>query len=150
MKAIQDIAKSLHFVANNIESVALPYLKDIEGSTKQRIHNKGKDSNNQIIGTNSKRGGKYSPGYEKRKSKIVGSNIYPINLQLKGDLLRSFTVGISNGVYVLRFQDDQNTLKAAYNEERYNADIYKPSNDQLDDAKEVLIDSMKELLQEIF
>lgn len=151
MKTIGQIVESFKNIAENVESVALPYLKDLEGSTKQRIHNKGQDSEGDTIGIKSKRGGKYSPGYEKRKGKIVGDgNLYPINLQLKGDLFRSFTVGLSQGKYVLRFQDEKNAAKAGYAESNYKVDIYRPSNGQLEDSTEVLADAMKDFLIDAF
>ncbi len=151
MKTIEQIVSSFNNIAENVESVALPYLKELEGSTKQRIHNKGKDSEGDTIGAKSKRVGKYSPGYEKIKGKVVGSgNLYPINLQLKGDLFRSFTVGLSQGKYVLRFQDEKNAAKAGYAERNYKVDIYRPSNDQLEDSTEVLADAMKDFLIDAF
>ena len=150
-RSVNDLNKSLQLVADNIESVALPYLKELEGSTKQRVHNKGQDSDGDTIGSKGKRGGKYSPGYEKRKGKKVGSgNLYPINLQYSGDLLREFTVGLSGGKYVLKFQTELAAIKVGAAEKNYKTDIYQPSEDQLDDAKEVLADSMKDFLKGLF
>jgi hypothetical protein len=137
--------------ANRSGAIAVPYLKELEGSTKQRIHNEGKDSDGQQIGLKNERKGKYSKGYENRKKKIVGEgNLYPINLQLKGDLLRSFTVGNENGIPVLRFQDEENANKAAYNEKNFKTDIYKPTTQQLEDAKEVMVIGIREVMGQIF
>ena len=86
--------------------------KDSEGSTK-RIHNKGKDSNNQIIGTNSKRGGKYSLVTKSLKIQNSWLQIWPYKfLQLQGDLLRFYCRNFKWSVCE-RFQDDQNTLKSS-------------------------------------
>jgi len=149
-KTVAEIQKSFGAIAEKIESVALPYLKEIEGSTKQRIHNKGQDSDGNTIGIKGKRSGKYSPGYEKKKGKIVGSgNLYPINMQLKGDLLRDFTVGLTSGKYVLKFQTELSSIKVAAAEKNYKTDIYRPSESQLDDAKEVLIEGIKDVLKEL-
>lgn len=147
---MKDLDKSLANIAENVDSVALPYLKELEGSTKQRIHNFGKDSDNNTIGSKSTRGGRYSPGYERKKGKIVGGDLYPINLQMKGDLMKSFTVGLELGKPVLKFQDELNAKKAGYAEKNYKTEIYKPSEDQLEDAVEVLIDGIKEFLQDSF
>jgi hypothetical protein len=97
------------------------------------------------------RAGKYSPGYERVKVKKVGAgDLYPINMQLKGDLLREFTVGLNNGQYVLKFQTELAAIKVAAAEKNYKTDIYRPSNDQLEDAKEVLIEGVKNVLKELF
>jgi hypothetical protein len=151
MNAIEKITQSFFLIAENLESVSLPYLKELEGSTKQRVHNKGKDSEGNIIGIKGKNGGKYSPGYEKKKGKKVGNgNLYPINLQYKGDLFREFTVGLESGKYVLKFQTELSSIKVAAAEKNYKTDIYKPSDDQLDDAKEVLVEGVKDFLKELF
>ena len=147
----EDIEKTLTQFVNENDAIAIPYLKEFEGSMKQRIHNKGLDSSGQVIGTKAKRGGKYSPGYEKKKIKRVGqANIYPINLQFKGDLLRSFTVGTTNDKAALRFQDESNSNKAAFNEKNFKTDIYRPSESELEDAKEVLITVVEEELSRLF
>jgi hypothetical protein len=161
LKSTQErITKTLNDVVNSVDQVAIPYLKELEGSTKQRIHNKGRDSDHQQIGIKNKRAGRYSPGYEKRKKKGgkingtqyagSGEDIYPINLQLHGDLLRSFTVGTAQGKPVLRFQDDFNSNKAAWNERNFKTEIYKPSEDQLDAAKEILLSELKSIFNTLF
>lgn len=161
------IQAALKNIINNDDRIAIPYLKEIEGSTKQRIHNQGKDSNDEIIGINSKGKGRYSPGYERSKSIQLGytkklkkgqrktgtesyEQIYPINLQLKGDLLRAYTVGIEGDKSVLKFQDDFNSNKAAWNEKNFKTDIYRPSDEQLEDSKEILLESVQEVIREMF
>ena len=59
------------------DEVIIPYPKEIEGSTKQRIHNDGKDSNEQTIGLKSKYGGKYSPGYDSQPRIALSSSSSP-------------------------------------------------------------------------
>ncbi len=155
VESISNIVKSLNnklvVLAENVDGISVPYLKELEGAIKQRIHNKGKDSDGNTIGSKTKRAGRYSPGYEKKKVKKVGeSNLYPINLQYEGDLLRSFTVGNSQNKNVLRFQDDDNSNKAAWNEDNYNTEIYRPSEQELEDMEEVLRDSIEEFLRTEF
>jgi hypothetical protein len=160
MKIEDQIRLQIEKIVQTTDQIAIPYLKELEGSTKQRIHNKGLDSDGKQIGLNNKRAGRYSPGYEKRKrdgGKINGKNyagsgqdVYPINLQVHGDLLRSFTVGTESGTPVLRFQDQENSNKAAYAEKNYNTDIYRPTTDQLADNEEVLRDLVKDFLRNVF
>lgn len=130
--------------------IEIPTLKELEGSLKQRIHNEGKDSENETIGVKGKRKGKYSPSYEKRKKEVVGEDVYPINLQLNGDLLRGYTVGTEGGRNVLKFQDDLSKKKMARHEKSYNTEIMKPSSQELDDMKEVLITQVEIALKEAF
>ena len=154
---VSSIENTLKSLVDNVDTIAIPYLKEIEGSTKQRIHNKGLDSNNQQIGINAPRAGRYSPGYERRKKNggIIngrkysgsGERIYPINLQVHGNLKRSFTVGTANNKAVLRFQEDKQSEIAAFNEKNFNAEIYRPSDEQLEDMKEVLILSLEDFLR---
>lgn len=150
MSELNDIfAKALNHFAQHVDEVTIPYLKELEGSTKQRIHNKGVATDGTLIGQN--KGNRYSPGYEKKKGKKVGAgNLYPINLQYDGDLLRSFTVGTSAGKPVLRFQDQANSDKAAYLEKLYKKDIYRPSEEQLADTVEVLRIGVEKVLKNAF
>ena len=162
---IPDFDKIIKLTIKDIDRIHIPYLKEIEGSTKQRIHNKGKDSEGNTIGVKNKRHGRYSPGYEKRKGKIAGGHLYPINLQLHGDLLKSFTVGTKAGAPVLEFNDTavsypagkgfdgKPSTLAAIHEKTYKTEIYKPSKAQLQDAEEVLElgvrDALKRTLNKI-
>ena len=133
----------------NVPSATVPYFKELEGSTKQRIHNDGMDSDGVQIGLKNSRKGSYSPGYARRKVKIVGeANLYPINLQLLGDLLGAFTTGTEGGKPTLKFQTENAANIAAYNEKNFKTDIYRPSRQQLDDANEVLEIGIREFLQD--
>ena len=86
---INQFSELVSDIIENIESVSIPFLKEIERSNKRRIHNKGLDSNNVTIGRKSKRKGRYSPGYEKKKRVVSGdSNLYPINRKFR--FLRGF------------------------------------------------------------
>ncbi len=134
---------------NDVPGVTIPYFKELEGSTKQRIHNDGQDSDGQTIGMKNERKGKYSTGYAKRKAKIVGdARLYPINLQLRGDLIRKFTTGTEAGKPTLKFQTQEAANIAAYNEQNFKTDIYRPSTQQMDDAKEVLEIGIRDFLQD--
>ncbi len=155
---IPNLEKLAVIAIKDIDSIHIPFLKEIEGSTKQRIHNNGKDSNGNIIGIKNKRHGRYSPGYERKKRKIAGEHLYPINLQLTGDLMRSFSVGKKGDKPVLEFHDmsiypisnkfdGKPSSLAAILEKIYKTDIYRPSNEQLEDAKEVLRLGVREALK---
>jgi len=143
------------------DEVTIPYLKEIEGSTKQRIHNEGKDSNEQTIGLKSKHGGRYSPGYEKKKHKQQGEHFKGINLQLTGKLKDSYTVGVEENKPVLKFHDDPvypssskfdgtPSSLVVIHSANYNTELYKPSDQEMEDAKEVLLLGIKAVLKKGF
>ena len=143
------------------DEVEIPALKELEGAMKQRIHNKGQDVNGDRIGIKGKLAGLYSKGYEKRKEKggtfsgrkFAGTgagNLYPINLQLHGDLLKDFTVGVSGGNTVLEFQTPLSAIKAARHEDTYNTVIYQPSEAELEGFKDVYIAGLEEVLRDAF
>lgn len=138
-------------IARQKDFIEIPALKELEGSMKQRIHNKGQDYDGTRIGIKSKRAGLYSPGYERFKAKKVGqANLYPINLQLSGDLLKDYTVGKENGENVIKFQTESARLKAGVNEGRYNTEVFRPSSQELEDLKEVYLDGLKRAIQGVF
>ncbi len=131
--------------------IEIPALKEAERSMKRRIHNAGKDSDGGRIGIKTARAGKYSPGYEKQKEKISGaSNLYPINLQLRGDLLKGYTVGQLDGRNVLEFQDPLSRKKAERQEKNYKTEIFRPSDQELEDVKEVLILQFEDAMRDAF
>lgn len=134
----QDIERGFDQLIRNRDAFEIPTLKELEGSTKQRIHNKGKASDERTL-----IGKKYSARYEQQKRKIFGNNVYPINWELTSDLRRSFTVGKKNGRNVLWFQDEKNRKKAGYLEERYKKEVYKPSSLQHKNAQAVLRESIR-------
>lgn len=150
-----------HVMTTRRDAFEIPALKELEGAMKQRIHNKGKDVTGERIGVKGRLAGKYSPAYERRKKaggvfngrRFAGTgeaNIYPINLQLHGDLMKGFTVGDLSGQNVLEFQDELSRTKAGRHEEEYNTVIYKPSDDELEGFTEVWLDQFEDVLKEAF
>ena len=136
----------------------------MEGAMKQRIHNKGLDSVGDRIGMKTNRAGfdvarlgKYTKQYERRKEnggKIggrvyagSGDNIYPINLQLHGDLMKDFTVGIDDGRSVLHFQSELSPKIVEKQEKNYNTVIYKPSENEKEGFKDVLLEGVGEVFK---
>lgn len=144
------ISKAYDKMSKSKDSIEIPALKECERSMKQRIHNKGTDSDGNRIGLLGARKGLYSPGYAAKKAKISGDNLYPINLQLEGDLIKGYTVGRSGGKNVLQFQDDFSKKKAGYAEENYKVEIFKPSAQELEDVKEVFLIGFEEALRDSF
>lgn len=149
VKVDEILAKIAYAVTAGRDEIEIPTLKELEGAMKQRIHNKGQDSKGERIGINSKLKGLYTKGYERKKRdggvfngrSYAGSgdtHIYPINLQLHGDLMKEFTVGVKNGLNVLEFQTDLARKKVERHEKSYNTVIYKPSDEELEDAKEIM------------
>lgn len=150
-RLIKSIEKGYEVLERSKDAIEIPALKEAEGSMKRRIHNSGQDSEGNRIGIKSKRGGLYSKGYERRKGKIVGEgNLYPINLQLRGDLLKGYTVGQLQGRNVLEFQDDLSRKKAGRHEENYNTELFKPSQQELEDIQEVWLLGFEEALRDAF
>lgn len=154
---VPDLSKIEKIFLEGFDYAATPYFKELEGSAKQRIHRDGLDSKGKLIGAKSKRKGRYSPGYEKQKRKRSGSNVYPINLQVDGNLSRAYTVGTSQGKPVLQFQDGsiypisskfdgKPSSLVALHESYYKTEIYRSSKQELKDAKEILRDTVREEL----
>lgn len=137
-------------LAREKDSIEIPALKECEGAMKQRIHNRGQDSDGNRIGIKGKNKGLYSKPYEKYKEKISGGNLYPINLQLRGDLLRSLTVGKTSETNVLEFTDELATKKVERHENSYNTEIYRPSQSEIEGVRDVYIAGFKKALEKAF
>ncbi len=132
-------------IARNKDKIEIPPLLEIEGAMKQRIHTNGIASNGTQIGD------KYSRGYERFKGRKVGQgDLYPINLQLEGDLIKGYTTGNKGGENVLMFQDSFSRDKAGWNEENYNKDIFKPTVQEIEDGGEIFISEVRDVLKSIF
>lgn len=174
------IEMAFEVLAREKDSIEIPALKECEGSMKQRIHNRGQDSDGNRIGIKGKNKGLYSKPYEKYKLEALGykkvrgyttksgkdvesfyrrkvkddsgygGNLYPINLQLRGDLSKNFTVGVKNETNVLEFQDELSAKKVERHEKSYNTDIYKPSQSEIEGVRDVYILGFKKALEEAF
>lgn len=144
------LENAIEKIYHSKDEVEIPCLKEVERSIKRRIHNEGKDTNGDQIGIKGKRGGKYSPAYEKFKMKIVGDSIYPINLQLYGDLIKGYGVAVKNGSNVICFLDELSELKMTKMEKLYKTDIIRPSNEDLDNLKEIYLTRLKNVLINAF
>lgn len=155
--ALEKIEQSFVCIQREKDKIEIPALKEIERSMKVRIHTKGKDSFGDDIGKNSKRKGRYSPGYEKRKRegftdsrgrRYAGTNdLYPINLELFGDMRRSYSVFSLRGQNVMGFQDDFQKMKADKMGEYYRTSIFRPSKQELEDSKEVFVKQIESVLK---
>lgn len=160
--AVADILKKVNLIIKDKkDEIEIPALKELEGAMKQRIHNKGLDSNGDKIGMRGALQGKYTKAYERRKEKggkfnkryYAGSgeeHIYPINLQLHGDLLKEFTVGVKDGVNVLEFQTELAAKKVERHETTYKTKIYEPSKKDQEGFKDVLLLGVGEVLRKNF
>lgn len=132
-------------IAKNKDRIEIPPLLEIEGAMKQRIHNNGISSDGTAIGD------KYSRGYERFKGRKVGQgDLYPINLQLEGDLIKGYTTGNKGGENVLMFADDFSRDKAGWNEKNYNKVIFKPSEVEVEDGGEIFQSQVRDVLVSIF
>ena len=159
---VEEILKKVGIIISEKKGeIEIPALKELEGAMKQRIHNKGLDSNGDKIGIKGALLGKYTKAYERRKTKggnfnkrrYAGSgeeHIYPINLQLHGDLLKDFTVGVKDGVNVLEFQTELAAKKVERHETTYKTKIYEPSKKDQEGFREVLLTQVGEVLRKNF
>ena len=132
-------------IARNKDQIEIPPLLEIEGAMKQRIHTDGIASDGTQIGD------KYSRGYERFKGRKVGQgDLYPINLQLEGDLIKGYTTGNKGGENVLMFQDTFSRDKAGWNEENYNKPIFKPAPQEIEDGGEIFQSQVRDVLISLF
>lgn len=155
-----EIEGNFQCIEDRRDEFELPALFELEGAMKLRIHTDGLDSENQKLGLKNRRGGLYSKGYEKLKSeggKIggrsfsgAGSNVYPINLFVFGDLARGYSTGKKGGSSVIAFNSTDAHDKAIYAENNYNTEIFKPTETELQDMEAVLKQGIDEVLKSCF
>jgi len=111
---------------------------------KQRIHNEGKDRFGALI----------APQYSSSWAQVRrdnGRQIGYVDLEFMGDLRRDFQLGTkADGELVLGVTQDISALKIVANENRFQKEIYTPSDGEIDNLVEVYADNIRELLGEIF
>ena len=88
-------------------------LKRVEGLMKNRIHNRGQNSEDTSIGT-------YSVGWAKKR-KAKGRQVAYVDLQVEGNLIRGYSVGIFEGQNALGFTSELYPLIREKQEENYGS-----------------------------
>jgi hypothetical protein len=108
--------------------ILLVGLKDLEGRMKQRIFNKGLNSDNSKIGN-------YSKGWaaSRQKGKPVGTppkglQTSYIDLEFTGDLRKSITAGKDGNDAVLFMNNDEKYAISGYLEEQKKQVIFDATN----------------------
>jgi len=133
----------------NLDEIALPVMKALEGAMTQRIHNEGKKSDGSSIGTYSARYAKY------RQSK--GRQTGYVDLEDTSTLRSALQTGEVNGKPVLMLNPNVGYEKsskrakeiAGYHEEHYG-ELYKPTNEEMDEVKEIVKLQLKKQVKECF
>lgn len=114
-----------HCLDGIVEAVQIPLMKTLEGSIKKRIHNKGKDTEEQFIFNK-----KYSRQHAKKRA-ALGRRTDLVDLQLEGDLFKSFQTIIKGNEAQLGFVDEQQALIAEVHEQRNDEEIWTPTDNDL-------------------
>ena len=106
--------------------------KRLEGLMKARIFNKGLDQQNSKIGS-------YSKAWSKVRQKRGNQTSY-VDLQFKGDLIRSFKTVQDGSEAVLAIVNNSDYVKARGNEERRKKTIFEPTAGELIQIEEYFDD----------
>lgn len=155
----KEIQKAIDEVANDLE-IQILALNAVVGVIKNRIHNQGKDSENNQLGK-ARGSTKYSPLHKKNRT-AKGRQVSKIDLQFTDNLFNSYQVGLSDGKAVIGFRpqrssDFDNSLTnselAFILEEMFKTDIWKPTKEELkliEDQLVVLVDKrLKKVISNI-
>jgi hypothetical protein len=117
--------------------------KRLEGLMKRRIFNDGKASNGGQIG-------KYKSKAWKKKRSEGGRQISKVDLQFKGDLIRSLKVVKDGDEVVLAIVNDQDYAKARGNEDRRKKKIFNPTKEETIQVEEYFEDILSEIVENEF
>lgn len=143
----EQFKKGLSRVARNIKSrepeALLLTAKRLEGLMKRRIFNDGKATSGSNIG-------KYKSKSWKKKRQQGGRQISKVDLQFKGDLIRSLKVVKDGDEVVLAIVNDKDFAKAKGNEERRKKKIFEPSKEEVKQIEEYFDDILSEIVENEF
>lgn len=136
-EVITKMERGFDCLEKNLDAVALPAMKSLEGAMGQRIHNDGKKSDGSSIGEYSARYAKY------RQSK--GRQTGYVDLEDTSTLRSALQTGEVNGKPVLMLNPNVGYEKsskrakeiAGYHEDHYG-EIYKPTKDEMEEVKEII------------
>jgi hypothetical protein len=112
------------------------------GNMKHRIHQEGKDSDGNQIGT-------YTPSYLKRRQgKPFNRTADPnVILSLTGKMENNFIIGATANGYGLGFTNEKDFQKSQWCEETYGKPIYKPTVQEVTDVQKNVEDFVNENLR---
>ena len=128
-----------------IKNAPIVQAQDLLGAISYRIFNEGKSSDGSAIGqyagADSKSRGRY-----KALRNARGRRIDTVDLQFTGSLFESIKTGSDENGALIGFTIDELAKIGRYNEERYKKAIFKPSESEAENAKELMVDWIKEEL----
>lgn len=134
VKSIERV-KELIAKRNDILYVA---VQSIHSFMQQRIFQDGSDSNNRPLG-------KYSPKYAEYR-KDLGRQIDNKDLNLFGNLERSFQVGLLNDESVIGFSNRKAFLIAEGQEGQVSRKIFRPTKEELNEGYKIFQNEIKTIL----
>lgn len=128
-----------------IKNAPIVQSQDLLGAIAFRIFNEGKASDGtpigQYAGADSKSKGRY-----KARRNARGLRIDTVDLQFTGATFESIKTGVDESGALIGFTIEELAKIGRYNEERYKKAIFKPSESEAENAKELMVDWIKEEL----
>jgi hypothetical protein len=138
---INRLKQNLSIVAGQVQAdtpaILLLTGKRLEGLMKKRIFNQGLDAKKTKIG-------KYKSKSWIKKRDEKGNQTSYVDLQFKGDLIRSFKTVRDGDEVVLAIVNNQDAVKAFGNEERRKKVIFEPTIQEFEQAEEYFEDLVSE------
>lgn len=131
-------------IARIIRDAPRVKAQEILGTFLFRIFNRGLDSS--LIAIGQYKGGAKARYKALRNAK--GLRIDTVDLQFTGALFRAINEGESGGDTVIGFTNVQRAKIARILEQKYGKSIFTPSLDEEVNAKELMVDYVKEQLRE--
>lgn len=137
LKVLKD--ETLNIILNAPFAAAV----DLQGVMMQRIFNKGEDAEGNDIGL-------YKDGPYKKKREKRGFRVDKVDQQFSGSLFASIKSGQGEeeGTGVVGFNSLKEGKIARYNELRYDKPIYKPSLKEQEDARDFMLNFVRDSLRE--
>ena len=117
--------------------------KRLEGLMKRRIFNDGKATSGSNIG-------RYKSKSWKKKRSESGRQTGKVDLQFKGDLIRSFKTVRDGDEVVLAIVNDKDFAKAKGNEDRRKKDIFVPGQDEVRQVEQYFDDIISDIVEQEF
>lgn len=121
---------------NGADAIMRTVAVTMGGEVRERIHEKGENSEGSQIGT-------YSVGYLKTRKKFNRGTSKSVILSLTGQMENDFVAVAENplkveGGYALGFNNPTNEKKASYNDKRYGAAVYKLQKEELKKVRDIV------------
>ena len=143
----EQLKKGLSAVVGRIKrrepEALLLTAKRLEGIMKRRIFNDGQ-------ATGGSRIGKYKSKSWIKKRSESGRQTNKVDLQFKGDLIRSFKTVRDGDDVVLAIVNDQDFAKAAGNEKRRKKEIFTPSKQEVVQIEQYFDDIISDIVIQEF